>query len=257
MLRFYTNLVIKQLINIKQKEGRINMKKSLNTKILALATITTLGLASQAPFLNAENVKFTTSTDTTSKINVKSVEYDFDDSDDSIEIDFTTKIKLKSTASASVIDDSGKTYKTNIEESDSNEIDLDVANLKAGKSYTVTVTGIKKANASEYGTITIKFSIPKESTDLVKEVDFDNEDDEVSFDFSKNVKYNNPKVTITDESGSKTYEATIIEEENDELSVSVKGLTKGDTYKYSITGVTDNTSDSSKTLTGTFVALED
>ncbi len=233
------------------------MKKSVCTKVLALATIATIGVGSQAFLSNAENTKFTTSTKTTSNISVKSVEYDYDDSDDSIEIDFSTRIKLKSSAKASVKDDSGKTYKTFIEDSDSDEIDLDVASLKAGKSYTVTVTGIKKATESKYGTLTIKFSIPKASTNLVKDVDFDQEDNEVTFDFNKKVKYNNTKVTITNESGSKTYKATIIERDNDELSVRVKGLKEGSTYKYSITGVTDKSSGSSKTLTGSFVALED
>lgn len=233
------------------------MKKSLCTKVIALATVVTIGVGSQAFFSHAKNTKFTASTKTTSNISVKSVEYDYDDSDDSIDIDFSTRIKLKSNAKASVKDDSGKTYKTFIEESDSNEIDLDVASLKAGKNYTVTVTGIKMATESKYGTLTIKFSIPKESTNLVKDVDFDQEDNEVTFDFNKKVKYNNTKVTITNESGSKTYKATIIERENDELSVRVKGLKEGNTYKYSITGVTDKSSGSSKTLTGSFVALED
>lgn len=233
------------------------MKKSLSTKVLAFATIATIGVGSQAYFLNAANAKFTTSTKTTSKISVKSVEYDYDDADDSIEIDFSTRIKLKSTAKASVKDDSGKTYKTYIEESDSNEIDLDVASLKAGKSYTVTITGIKNSTASKYGTITIKFSIPKAPKNLVKDVDFDSDDNEVTFDFYNNVNYKNTKVTITNESGTKTYKATIIEKENDELSVRVKGLKEGNTYKYTITGVTDKSSGSSKTLTGSFVALED
>lgn len=233
------------------------MKKSLSTKVLALATIATVGVGSQAYFLNAANAKFTTSAKNTSEIDVKSVDYDYDESDDSIEIDFATRIKLKSSAKVSVKDDSGKAYKSYIEDSDSNEVDIDVANLKPDKNYTVTITGIKESTASKYGTLTIKFSIPKASTNLVKEVEFDVEDDEVTFDFKNKVSYNRPKVTITNENGSKTYKTTIIEKENDELSVRVKGLTEGNTYKYSITGVTDRASGSSETLTGSFVALED
>lgn len=233
------------------------MKKSLSTKVLALTAIATIGVGSQVAFSYAENTKFTTATKTTSNISVKSVEYDYDEKDDSIEIDFSTRINLNSSAKASVKDDSGKTYKTFIEESDENEIDLDVASLEADKSYTITITGIKNETESEYGTLTITFSIPKASTNLVEEVDFDYEDNEVSFDFSKKVKYNNPKVTITSEDGSKTYKASIIEKENDELSVRVNGLKEGNTYKYSITGITEKSTGNSKTLTGNFVALED
>lgn len=233
------------------------MKKSLSTKVLALAAIATIGVGSQVAFSYAENTKFTTATKTTSNISVKSVEYDYDEKDDSIEIDFSTRINLNSSAKASVKDDSGKTYKTFIEESDENEIDLDVASLKADKSYTVTISGIKNETESEYGTLTVTFSIPKASTNLVEEVEFDNEDNEVSFDFSKKVKYNNPKVTITSEDGSKTYKASIIEKENDELSVRVNGLKEGNTYNYSITGITEKSSGNSKTLTGNFDALED
>ncbi|WP_455716452.1 hypothetical protein [Anaerosporobacter sp.] len=232
------------------------MKKTFTSKVFVFATILTIGVGSQSLFANAANAKFTSSTKTTSKINVKSVEYDYDDTDDSIEIDFSNKIKLKSSAKASVKDSSGKTYKTFIEESDNNEIDLDVANLKAGKKYTVTINGIKNANASKYGTLTINFSIPKASTNLVKDVEFDNEDKEVSFDFRNNVKYNNVKVTITNTKGTKTYKTTVVEKDNDELTVRVNGLTEGKTYKYTITGVTEKASGSSKKLTGTFVALD-
>ena len=233
------------------------MKKSIRTKLLTFVTVITMGVAIQASLVVAANAKFTATTKATSDISVKSVDYDYDDYDDSIDIDFSTRIKLKSTAKATVKDDSGNTYKTYIEESDSNEIDLDIVDLKAGKSYTVTISGIKKATASKYGTLTIEFSIPKASTNIVEDIDFDYEDDEVTFNFTDIVKYKNPKVTITNESGTKTYKVTIIEKESDELSVRVVGLKEGNTYKYSITGVTNRTIGSPKTLTGSFVALDD
>ncbi|BBF43725.1 hypothetical protein lbkm_2413 [Lachnospiraceae bacterium KM106-2] len=204
----------------------------------------------------AANATFTSATKNTTKINVKSVNYDYDDSDDDIEIDFSSKIRLKSSAKATVKDSSNKTYKTYIEDRDNNEIDLDVSNLKAGKKYTVTITGIKKSSASKYGTLTLTFSIPKASTALVKEVDYDIDDKEVTFDFRRNVSYKNAKVIITNTSSTKTYTTKITEKDNDELSVRVSGLTKGNTYKYKITGVTDKSTGSSKTLSGTFRAVD-
>lgn len=233
--------------------------KSKVIRLAAAGTATMMLFFAVAPMgqVEAAKAKFTAKTKSTSGISVKKVEYDYDDSDDSIEIDFKSKIKVKSKAKVTVKDSSGKTYKAFIEDKDSDELDIDVANLKAGESYVVTISGIKKANASKYGTLTVNFSIPEATTDLVKEVDTDVEDREVTFEFANRVKYKNLKVTITDANGSKTYKTRIEEKENDELTVVVSGLKRGATYQYKITGVTPSGATTSSTLTGTFKAIED
>lgn len=220
---------------------------------ILLASVLTISASTS---VLAETAKFTTTTKNTTKIPVKSVEYDYDDTDDDIEITFSSNIKLKKSAKASVKDSSGKTYKTYIEDYDKNEIDLDVSNLKSDKKYTVTISGIKKSNASEYGTVTVKFTIPKATKNLVKEIDYDVEDKEVSFEFSNNVSYKNVKVIITNTSNTKTYTTKITEKDKDELTVKVSGLKKGSKYKYTITGVTNKANNSTKKLTGTFTAVD-
>lgn len=226
------------------------MKLKLFITIMAacLVTAPTSALAAKADF--------TTSTKNTTKIGVRSVNYDYDESDDDIDIDFTSRIKLKSSAKATVKDSTGKSYTAYIEDYDRNEIDLDVSNLKPNKKYTVTISGIKKSTASKYGTLSVKFSIPKASTNLVKDVDYDAEDREVTFEFKNNVSYKNAKIIITNTSNTKSYTSTIVEQDSDELCARVSGLTSGRTYKYKITGVTSLANGSTKTLSGTFTAVD-
>ena len=228
------------------------MKKK-NIALLS-ATLLTMNLFVSTTDVFAKNAQFTSKTTDTSKINVKSVEYSLDKYDQSIELDFTGKIKLKSNAKVSVKDSTGKNYTAHIDEHDSNEIDLDVMNLKAGKNYTVTIRGIRKAKASSYGTLNVKFNIPKANKSLIKEVEYDHDDRELSIEFSKKVTYKNPKVTITNTNNTKTYKASIIEKENDELTLRISGLKVGQKYNYKITGISANGSDYNKAYTGTFSA---
>ena len=91
---------------------------------------------------------------------------------------------------------------------------------------------------------------------LIQKVEYDPEDGEVSFDFSRNVTYSDPAVVITDEAGQQTFETRLVERDRDELTVHVDGLTTGATYKYTITGVVARRGKASEPLTGTFVAVD-
>lgn len=203
--------------------------------------------------VQATTADFTSTTKHTSKLSIQEVDYDLDDRYDAIEMDFYSNIKLKSNATVSVKDASGTSYKTSISEVDHDDLSLDVTGLKAGKSYTVKIKGIKKSSASKYGTLTVKFSIPKSSLS-VQEVEYDAKDHEVTFDFNKSVTYKNPKVVITNTSGTKTYTTRIVERDSDELTVRVSDLKQGSSYKYTITGISSN--GTSKTLSGTFSAVD-
>ena len=247
MFVFYTVFELK--IN-KKENGELIMKIK---SIIAVSAVCILATSASA---FATTAKFTTTTKNTTKVNVKSVQYDYSGSDDDIEINFLSNIKLNSTAKATVKDSSGKSYTTYIEDRDSDEIELNVSNLKSNETYTITITGIKESTASTYGTVTTKFTIPKASTNLVKDVDYDAEDCEVDFEFSNHVTYENAKVVITDANNTKTYTTNITDYDNDELTVQVNGLTKDSTYKYTITGVTNKSDGTSKTLSGTFTAID-
>lgn len=228
------------------------MKK---TAAIACAFMTGCILCSTTP-VQAANATFTASTKDTSKITVEEVEYDLVDRYDAIEFDFLTGIQLKRSATVTVKDNSGNKYNAKISDHVYDDISLDVTGLKAGKTYTVKIKGIKQSSASKYGTLTVQFSIPKATGLKVREVDFDHDDRELSFEFNKNVNYNNVKVVITNTSGTKTYSTQMVEKDKDELTVRVNGLSVGKSYKYKITGVKAAGSSTNKTLTGSFVAID-
>lgn len=229
-------------------------KTLLKTAASSLAIMTSCFVLTTAN-ASAASATYKATTKNTKSIAIEDLDYDLKDAYETIEIDFLKNMKLKSTAAITVKDSQGTSYKTSVHEHDRDDLSLSVAGMKAGKTYTVKIKGIKNATASKYGTLTIKFSVPKKST-AVKSVEYDADDREVSFDFTNRVSYNNPKVVITSKDGAKNYTATIVEKDNDELTVRVKGLTYGKTYSYKITGVGANASSTSKTLQGTFVAID-
>lgn len=205
--------------------------------------------------IQAASTNYTTTTKNTSKITLEDFDYDLQDKYEAIELDFLSNISLKRNAKVTVKDSSGTSYKTTIHEVDNDDLSLDVTGLKTGKTYTIKIKGIKNSSASKYGTLKIKFSIPKASVS-VKEVEYDAEDKEVTFDFNKNVSYQNLKVVITNTSGTKTYSTKVVEQDSNDLSVRVSGLKTGSKYCYKITGVTASGSSTSKTLSGTFTAID-
>lgn len=58
----------------------------------------------------------------------------------------------------------------------------------------------------------------------------------VEIDFSRDVQYKNPKVTVKDSSG-RTYKTSIRDKDEDDLEFSIKGFAKGKTYSYTISGI--------------------
>lgn len=220
------------------------------------ATLLTLTLVPTVANVYAKNVSFTSSTKNTSAITVKKVDYDIDDYETSIDLDFTSNIKLKSNASVTLKDSTGKSYRSVIDDYDRNEIDIDTKKLTKGKSYTLTVNGIRKTSAAKYGSLTVKFKIPKTKVNVIKEVEYDADDHELSFDFTSNVAYKNLKVKVTSLDGSKVYKTTVIEKEDDELTVRVLGLTYGKKYKYELSGVSTSQISSTKVHTGNFIARD-
>lgn len=118
--------------------------------------------------------------------------------------------------------------------------------------YAIATLAIFQANQREATSVHASTT----SSNLVQEVNYDAKDREVTFEFNKNVTYNDVTVVITNQNDTETFPATITERDNDELTVSVPNLTTGETYNYKITGVTPRRSNTSPTLTGTFTAVD-
>lgn len=171
-----------------------------------------------------------------------------------VEVDFNSKVSYKN-VKVTVKDNKGAGYSTTINEKDNDDLTFTVKNFKTGRTYTYTISGVKKSGEKSYGTVTGKVTIPAPTTTpKIKEVDYDKNDREVEFDFAAKVQWKGAKVTITD--GSKNYVTRIIEKDKDSIEVKVSKLTIGKKYTYKISGVRVNGANSYKTISGTFIARD-
>ncbi|MBP3875301.1 MAG: hypothetical protein J6E41_06375 [Lachnospiraceae bacterium] len=171
-----------------------------------------------------------------------------------VEVDFNSKVKYKN-VKVTVKDNKGATYSTTINEKDDDDLTFTIKNFKTGRTYTYTISGVKKNNESSYGKVTGKVTIQTPTTTpKVKEVDYDKGDREVEFEFTTRVQWKGTKVTITD--GSKNYVTRIKEKDSDSIEVKVSKLTIGKKYTYKISGVRIKGANSYKTISGTFIARD-
>ncbi|BBF43722.1 hypothetical protein lbkm_2410 [Lachnospiraceae bacterium KM106-2] len=111
----------------------------------------------------AATADFTATTTNTPNIPVKSVEYDKED--DAIEVDFSSRVMVMPTGKVTVVDDTGEDYGAYVKGHDADELDLNITNLRPNKKYTITIPDIKNEDASNYGTLTIEFTMPISTTD--------------------------------------------------------------------------------------------
>ncbi len=85
-------------------------------------------------------------------------ELDYDRRDKEVEIDFSQPVQYKN-VKVTVKDAAGKSYTAKITEKSSRELEVYVKGLKAGKTYTVTVSGVRgKGTTDKYGTVSGSFT---------------------------------------------------------------------------------------------------
>jgi hypothetical protein len=171
-----------------------------------------------------------------------------------VEVDFNSKVKYKN-VKVTVKDNKGASYSTKINEKDNDDLAFTIKNFKTGRTYTYTISGVRKSGEKSYGTVTGKVSIPAPTTTpKVKKTDYDKGDKEVEFEFTTKVQWKGAKVTITD--GSKNYVTRIKEKDGDSIEVKVSKLTSGKKYTYKISGVRVKDASGYKTISGTFIARD-
>ena len=168
-----------------------------------------------------------------------------------VDVDFYGKVKYKN-----VKDTAGKKYTAKVTAKDNDELDFKVSNIKAGKKYKFTISGIKKSSAKKYTSVKGSFKVPGVKKIVVENIEYDAEDREVSFEFRNHVQWKNAGVSIKDANG-KGYAVRIVEKDNDELDVKTTGLTEGETYTYKIKGIKAEGASKYTTITGTFTAYDD
>ena len=202
----------------------------------------------------------------TSVIEVSSVKQD-DDNKNIVDVHFKTRVMWDENASISLTDSSGKSYSAKIIEKDDDDLEIYVEGIKDGTNYTANIQGIKGYDDSSYTNLKVTFETKKQQTKSstksslkVKDVDFDREDKEVSFDFDKNIKAKSGAYIIIKDSNGNAYSSKnsriICDEDDIELFLD-KNLKQGKKYTYEINGVKESTSNSYQTIKGSFTAYDD
>lgn len=168
-----------------------------------------------------------------------------------VEVDFTGKVQYKN-LKVTVTGPDGKTVTAKVTEKDSDDLTFVIANAKPGVTYSFKISGIRSGKSGNYQSVKSSVRIPSVDP-LIREIEYDRGDKELEIEFVKRVQYKNLKVTITDANG-KTVSSKISEKNSRELELSVKNLTKGATYKVTISGIRPSGSENYLTITGTFRA---
>ena len=162
-----------------------------------------------------------------------------------VEVDFTRNVQYKS-AKVTVKDSSGKKYTATIKKKDNDDLLFYVKNIKAGKKYTYTISGVRTGRSGSYKKVSGKFTVPAKNKVTIKSLDYDREDRELEIDFASKVLYKSAKVTVKDSAG-KSYTVKILKKKKDSIEVRVSGLKRKKSYTVKVSGVRTNTSGSSYT----------
>ena len=87
---------------------------------------------------------------------IKEIDYDRKDKD--LEIEFVKRMQYKN-LKVTIKDTDGKVVRSRIDEKNAKEIELDIlGTMKVGKTYTVTISGIRTGGSGSYTTITSRFT---------------------------------------------------------------------------------------------------
>lgn len=224
------------------------MKKGILKKITAAALAASMVMSMGA--VSSFAAGSTASSSSSPKI--EEVDYE---GNGRVDVDFYGKVKYKN-VKVTVKDTAGKKYTAKVTAKDNDELDFKVSNIKAGKKYKFTISGIKKSSAKKYTSVKGSFKVPGVKKIVVQDIEYDAEGREVSFEFRNHVQWKNAGVSIKDANG-KGYAVRIVEKDNDELDVKTTGLTEGETYTYKIKGIKAEGASAYTTITGTFTAYDD
>ena len=155
--------------------------------------------------------------------------------DGRVEIEFDTSVTYGD-LKVSVADESGGKRKVSVVEKGSDELVFAIMDYKAGQTYTYTIEGVKVKNDAKSVKLSGDITIPSSYGVVpVKEVVYDQDSHQVEIEFDTRVEWETPTVVITN--GSYNMVTGIDEYEDSEIEVSVEELSKGATYKYTISGV--------------------
>ena len=228
------------------------MKKQRTKLLLTLLMICILScVLPQSVLADSARLKFSAKTSGSgNKIKVKRGTYDknsdYEDRESlrpaELEVDFSSRVTWKRGAKVTVKDNKGKTYRAFLTDKDSDECDINIYNLKEGRTYTITINGIKKRGTTGYRKLTIKASVPapkpKSQKVKVKKIEIDDEDNEIEVSFASKVDWKrNAKISSIKDNTGKTCKGYLIDIDDDECELYIPNMRNGRTYTVQLSGI--------------------
>lgn len=244
----------------------------ITKKIFSMLLVLCL-LATLIPLtVSADSTKLDFSTKTSgtgNSITVKNVKYDGEVTKNAsnyettetlyeLEVDFLTKVSWKHNAKiTSVKDNKGKSYNAYLIDTDDDECEIYIANLKEDRNYTIVINGIRKRGTSSYRKLTLSVKIPAQKTSnkkiQVKKVSVDDEHGsytEIDVKFASKVVWKKgAKVTSIKDNKGKSYDGYLADMDDDDCEIYIKNIKYDRTYTIKISGAKAKGASSYETLT--------
>lgn len=168
-----------------------------------------------------------------------------------VEVDFINDVRYTGDVQVTVTDVAGTNYTATVQKMDDDDLTFKVDNIVEDQVYNFTISGIEgdAALSGEFYASALKSS-------MIEKVEYDVNDRELDIDFNMDVRYDeNSTVTVTDAAGSE-YATTILEKDSDSIEARVEGLTPGETYTVTITGIAKAGENTFETYSREFVAID-
>lgn len=168
-----------------------------------------------------------------------------------VEVDFINDVRYTGDVQVTVTDVAGTNYTATVQKMDDDDLTFKVDNIVEDQVYNYTISGIEgdAALSGEFYASALKSS-------MIEKVEYDVNDRELDIDFNMDVRYDeNSTVTVTDAAGSE-YATTILEKDSDSIEARVEGLTPGETYTVTITGIAKAGENTFETYSREFVAID-
>lgn len=195
------------------------------------------------------------------KIRVKKVTYDGEE----LEVKFGMKVLWDYEADViSVKDNKGKSYDGYLVDTDDDDCEIYIENLKFGRTYKIKIDGIRVRGRGEFQTLTLSVKIPEQKKGVaVKKVEYDEDFEygrtewKVSFEFSRDIRHKRKSYVIVKDAAGKQYssKASRVEWDDDECEVHLNGALKiGEVYTYEIVNIKPVKEKKFLTVKGKFTA---
>ena len=228
--------------------------KKLLTVFLALCMFVII--MPQTAFADSVRITATAKTSGTgNKIKVSRVSYDTDLNERTgkytgeFDVKFRTPVQWKYNAKiSSVKDNKGVSYKGYLTDRDSDDCEISVPNIKAGRTYTIVIDGIKKMDTKSYRKLTLSLKVPSDpknaKVSLKKVVvdedndDYDRYQTEIDVKFAFRVSWKqNAKVSSVKDNKGNSYKGYLTDRDDDECEIYIRNVKYNRTYTIKLSGI--------------------